>query len=103
MKNNIKNTSVQNTLLDLLNERAINDGVQISSFLEPHKGFDNGVAETSFRFTLKGSYKAIEIILYKLEQEASIGNITHVKFSKKRDYRKGKNYLECDVILISII
>lgn len=102
-KNNLKNSSVQNTLLDLLNQHSINDNIQITSFLEPHNADNNDISETSFRFTLKGSYKTIESVLYELEQSMNLGSVTHLKFSKKRDYGKGIDYLECDVILRGFI
>lgn len=101
--NNMKGNSVQNNLLEFLNSKSESDGFTISDFNEPHTFSRDGATTTSYRFTLEGSYEKIEQVLYSLEQEYNFGQIAHVHFEKKKDYRKGKNYLECFVIVESLV
>lgn len=101
--NNMKGNSVQNNLLEFLNSRSEIGNFFISDFNEPHTFSEDGATTTSYRFTLEGSYDAIEQVLYSLEQEYNFGRIAHVHFEKKKDYRKNKNYLECFVIVESLV
>ena len=101
--NNMKDSSVQNYLLEFLNTKSESVDFTILEFKEPHVFSQNGATTTSYRFTLEGSYEEIEQVLYSLEQEYNFGRIAHVHFEKKKDYRKGKNYLECFVIIESFL
>ncbi len=101
--NNMKGNSVQNNLLEFLNTKSESEGFTISDFNEPHTFSQDGATTTSYRFTLEGSYEEIEQVLYSLEQEYNFGQIAHVHFEKKKDYRKGKDYLECFVIVESLV
>ncbi|MEL6809720.1 MAG: hypothetical protein AAFP76_00100 [Bacteroidota bacterium] len=102
-KNNLKHLSIQNNLLEFLNREAREGTFQITQFTEPHRSVENEVTTTSYRFTLRGSFLACEQIIYQLEQAYNFGKITHLKFEKKRDFRKGKDYLECNVIIESFV
>mgnify|MGYP003635606860 CR=1 FL=1 len=101
--NNIKGNSVQNNLLEFLNIKSESGNFTISDFNEPHTFSDNGATTTSYQFTLEGNYIGIEQVLYSLEQEYNFGQIAHVHFENKKDYRKGRDYLECFVILESLV
>ncbi len=102
-KNNIKNISIQNNILEFLNRESEARNVSITQFLEPHVFIQNDVKVTSYRFTLKGSFKEIEAMLYQLEQDYNFGKISQVHFEKKRDYRRGRDYLECFVMIESLL
>ena len=97
--NKIKNTSVQNNLLDLLNEESAKNGFSISSFNEPHVFKDDLSSITSYSFSLQGDFNDLSAVIYQLEQEYNLGRIVHVNFEKKRYYRRNKDYLECFVVL----
>lgn len=101
--NNMKGNSVQNNLLEFLNSKSESEDFTISDFNEPHTFSQDGATITSYRFTLEGSYDEIEQVLYSLEQEYNFGQIAHVHFKKKKDYRRGKDYLECFVIVESLV
>src|SRR5690554_6404688 len=101
--NNMKGNSVQNNLLEFLNSRSARGNFVISDFNEPHTFSENGATTTSYRFTLEGSYNAIEEILYSLEQEYNFGRVIHVHFETINDYRKNKNYLICFIIVETMI
>lgn len=97
--NKIKNNSVQNTLLEILNTASQNSSFEITEFNQPHRYQDEQTTILSYSFSLRGSYKAIEQIIFELEQNHNLGEITHLSFEKKRDYRRGRDYLECFVVL----
>ncbi len=101
--NNMKGNSVQNNLLEFLNAKSESEDFTISDFNEPHTFSQDGATITSYRFSLEGSYDEIEQVFYSLEQEYNFGQIAHVHFEKKKDYRKGKDYLECFVIVESLV
>ena len=98
-KFSIKNRSVQNHLLDFLNEAAAEGGVGIAEFVEPHLINEQGVTINSYPFTLKGSYQGIERVLYQMEQQYNFGKVSHVSFDRKTNFRKRKQELECFIIV----
>lgn len=100
--NNIKNLSTQNNLLSFLNQTAQKDAFIITSFNEPHLYLEDNIQKSSFQFTLQGNFNEIEKVIYKLEQEHNFGKIVHLKYEKKRDYRKAKDFLQCFIVLESV-
>ncbi|GAB5400873.1 MAG: hypothetical protein Aureis2KO_24580 [Aureisphaera sp.] len=102
-KNNIKNISIQNNILEFLNSKSEEKGIAITQFLEPHVFMQEDVKITSYQFTLRGQFKDLQEVVYKLEQDYNFGKISHVHFEKKRDYRRGRDYLECLVLIESFL
>ena len=102
-KNNIRNSSIQNNLLELLNRESGEKHFIITEFNEPHTFTENGATITSYRFTLRGEFNAMQDVLYMLEQKYNFGKVSHVHFYKKKDYRKRKDYLLCTIIMESIL
>lgn len=100
--NNIKNLSTQNNLLSFLNQAAQKEAFIITSFNEPHLYSEDNIQNSSFQFILQGNFNEIEKIIYMLEQEHNFGKIVHLKYEKKRDYRKAKDYLQCFIVLESV-
>lgn len=100
---NFKNISIQNNLLEFLNQEATDKQFSITDFRKPHIATENNVTLTSYQFTLNGSFNVLIETIYKLEQDYSFGRVSHINFEKKRDYRKGKNYLKCFVIVESLV
>jgi len=98
-KNNFKYLSIQNNLLEFLNEQSIEKKFSIISFKEPHSFIDNDVTITSYQFTMQGGFNSLLGVIYRLEQNYNFGKISHISFEKKRDYKKRKNELQCFVIL----
>ena len=97
--NNLQNSSIQNRLLRELNKLAIETGISITKFLEPHESFSNNGRTLSYQFRLQGDYNALEHGLFKMETSHRLSKIEHVKFEKKSNYQKGNYYLECEVII----
>ena len=98
-KNNIKNTSIQNNLLELLNEQSLKKGFSINNFIEPHIVSNENTTTTSFQFTLKGNFVNLLRVIYQLEQNYNYGKIIHIDFKKKYNYRSRKDELFCFVLL----
>ncbi len=98
-KNNFKNLSIQNNLLEFLNEQSQVNKFLITAFLEPHNFTLDNATITSYQFTLKGNFNNLLGVIYSLEQNYNFGKIKHINFEKKRDYRKRKEELLCFVVL----
>lgn len=98
-KNNLQNISVQNNLLSILTNASQSKEFTISNFEQPHLYTQDGFTKTSYQFSLKGNFKGILETIYALEQNYSLGNIAHLHFEKKLNYRTRKFYLETDVIV----
>lgn len=96
---NISGTSTNNSLLKTVNELTTKKNILIKEFNDPHIFLDPNTQSkiTTYRFNLEGSYPNIINSIYQLEQRYSFGNITHVDFEKKKNYRTGKYRLGCDI------
>lgn len=98
-KNNFKSVSIQNNLLEFLNQQSLKNTFLITNFIQPHNFTQNNVTITSYQFTLKGDFKSLLGVIHSLEQDYNFGKIVHINFEKKRDYRKRKDELECFVVI----
>ena len=107
-KNNVAGTSLQNNILKMLHETATTiktttgkDSFKIIAFETPHEYADTATGSTTitYDFTLEGTYQSLIQTIYKLEQAYSFGNVIHVAFDKKKNYRTGKSSLQCKVLL----
>lgn len=98
-KNNFKNLSIQNHLLDFLNDQSVKNKFIITDFKEPHNVIEENTTKTSYQFTLKGDFNSLLNVIYTLEQNYNYGKITHISFERKKDYRKRKEELFCYVVL----
>ncbi len=101
LKNNVKGNSLQNNILKTLNTLSSSTNFIIIAFQEPHLFTDEITKKTitTYNFTLQGDYKSIRGVLYALEQQYSFGNITHVNFEKKKNFRTRAVYLQCNILL----
>ncbi|WP_299223283.1 hypothetical protein [uncultured Aquimarina sp.] len=100
-KNNVEGNSLQNNILKVLNTLSVNSEFKIIIFEEPHVYVDETSKETTttYNFTLQGDYKSLINVVYALEQKYSFGNVIHVSFEKKKNFRTGKSFLQCGVLL----
>ena len=103
-ENRIGYTSLQNRLLQVLNNHSKENSFKIVSFKEPHVTISQSDEEknTSFQFALEGEYKALEKILFILETEHNFGSLSHLSFERKKDYRMSKSFLQCSVVVQNI-
>ncbi|MBQ0735005.1 hypothetical protein [Aquimarina celericrescens] len=100
-KNNVEGSSLQNNILTTLNTLSNLSEFKIIAFEEPHI-FTNETSQktaTTYNFTIQGNYKSLIDVVYALEQKYSFGNLIHVDFEKKKNFRTRKSYLQCRVLL----
>ena len=98
-QNNLQSTSIQNGLLNFLNQSKENSSVKIVSFDEPHRfEGDNGV-RVSYTFELTGDYTDLLELIYGLEREVGYGSVKSLSFEKKRNYRRRIDFLSVYVVL----
>lgn len=102
-RHNLKRTSIQNGLLSYLNARKENSSIQIISFDEPHRFQQQNGVTVSYSFQLTGDYNDLLELVYGLEQDYSFGEVKHVSFEKKRDYRARRDYLEGKIIIVNYV
>ncbi len=100
-KNNVEGSSLQQNLLKTLNTLSDTTNVKVVAFEEPHQFIDEATNKrtTTYDFTLQGGYKGLLGIMHTLEQKYSFGNVVQVGFEKKKNFRTGKRYLQCRVLL----
>lgn len=91
--------SFQNNLLTTINSYTDTTNVKVVEFKNPHSFRKNGSTMLTYSFSLKGNFNQITQLIYILEQQFKLGKIISVNYTKKRDYRKRKNYLECTILL----
>lgn len=100
-KNQLVGSSIQNNLLKVLNVYATNNPLEIINFLEPHTIAKNELNINTYEFTVEGSYIDIINLTYHLEQKTSFGEIIHVNFEKKKNFRTGIDYLQARILIRS--
>ncbi|NAS12384.1 hypothetical protein [Poritiphilus flavus] len=93
------NTSVQNNLLRKLQQESAMQNVQVMDFNPPHSFINETNELLTYSFDLKGSYNGMLLSLYSLEQKGNFGQIIHLDFEKKRNYRTKKQALTASVLL----
>jgi len=100
-KYQLDGSSIQNNLLKTINNFADNNDLKVISFLEPHVITKNDLTIKTYDITIEGSYKNIIQLIFKLEQKTKFGEIINLNFEKKKNYRKGINYLEANILIKS--
>jgi len=91
--------SFQNDLLKELNSLSSRYRLKIVDFQEPHIVENGDVLTTSYVFSLQGSFNGSLALLNKLENNRALGSITHVNFTKKKNYKNNADELFTEVIL----
>ncbi|MDH7445310.1 hypothetical protein [Aquimarina sp. 2201CG14-23] len=100
-KNNVEGNSLQNNILKVLNTLSGDSGFTIIAFEEPHIHL-NEISQkttTTYNFTLQGDYKSLINVVYALEQKYSFGNVINVHFEKKKNFRTGRRFLQCQILV----
>ncbi|MEL4309117.1 hypothetical protein [Joostella sp. CR20] len=95
----IGGTSLQNNLLKALNANKDSLGFKLVTFNKTHIFKQEQLTVNSHVFTLEGTFEVILKLLYNVEQRAKFGEILHVYFEKKKDFRSKKERLEVNVII----
>lgn len=100
-KYQIKESSLQNSLLKAINTFAEKNNISVTDFFEPHTINNSDLTINTFIFSLEGDYNSILKLIHKIEQESKFGEIINLHFEKKKNFRTGRNYLEARVLLKS--
>jgi hypothetical protein len=91
--------SFQNNLLKRLSIYATSNNVKIIDFKEPHLTTKNNILTSSYQFSLQGSFKCLISIINKIENNPNLGQVKHLNFIKKRNFKTNTDDLFLDIIL----
>ncbi|WP_291152167.1 general secretion pathway protein [Flavobacterium sp. UBA7680] len=91
--------SFQNDLLKQLTSYSDSYHLKIIDFKEPHIISQKGFTTTSYAFSLEGSFNGCLAVLNKVENNPMLGNIKHLNFIKKRNYKTNTDQLFVEVIM----
>lgn len=91
--------SFQNDLLKKLTSYSNSYKLKIVDFQEPHTISQKGFTTTSYIFSLEGSFNGCLAVLNKVENNPSLGNIKHLNFVKKKNYKTNTDQLFVEVIM----
>ena len=92
-------TSMQNNLLRVLNEEGEKNNLKVIDFNQPHVFSSDGNELYTYSFVLNGNYNNILKTIYTLEQLGNFGDVVHVNFEKKKNYRTQRNSLTAKVLI----
>ncbi len=98
-KINLVETSVQNNLLYSLNQEAKKNGTQVMDFNPPHVLELGENTLFTFSFSLNGRFADIIKTVHAIEQKGSFGEIVHLDFEKKNNYKTNKSVLGATVLI----
>lgn len=91
--------SFQNDLLKQLTSYSDSYKLKIVDFQEPHTISQKGFTTTSYIFSLEGSFNGCLSVLNKVENNPALGNIKHLNFVKKKNYKTNTDQLFVEVIM----
>jgi len=101
--NQLKDSSIQNSLLNTINNYAQTNTLKVSSFLKPHVNIKNEeLTIKTYQFILEGDYNTIINLIYHLEQKTKFGEIINLQFEKKKNFKTGNYFLQASVLLKSL-
>jgi len=91
--------SFQNELLKQLSILSGKYNLKITDFKEPHVFTDKGIKTSSYIFSVEGSFNGILLLINTIENKLALGNIKHISFLKKKNFKTNTDYLVAEVIL----
>lgn len=99
--NQLSGSSIQNDLLKTISKITEGTSLRIIDFSEPHLFKDSDYTIKTYSFSVNGNFNDIQQLLYHLEQKTSFGELVNVHYTRKRDFRRWKNFLEASVLIRS--
>ena len=91
--------SVQNSLIQFIDEQMVDESAKITEFKKPHRVANLDQQSFTYQFKLKGSFSELLKTIYALEQDGNFGEVIHMDFEKKRNFRTQKERLEATVFI----
>ncbi|WP_437368371.1 hypothetical protein [Maribacter litoralis] len=98
-KMDFNDTSIQNNLIRTINQESNKYNIKVMDFNQPHIFPNSSSTEYTYNFNLEGDFTDILKVLYGLEIKGNFGDIIHLNFEKKKDYKTSKNHLTVNVLL----
>lgn len=98
-KYQLSETSLQNSLLKNINAWGEEYKYKVTDFKQPHVFKASNLTKNTYRLTLEGDYIPLLKALYQLEQKSKFGEVLHVNFIKKKNYRLNKYYLQAEIMI----
>lgn len=92
-------SNIENDLLKFLNQHSGINSVKVMAFNAPHEFENENSIVKTYILTLEGEFKNMLKVVYAFENLGNFGNISHMDFKKKRDYRTGKTSLQSTIHL----
>ncbi len=99
--NQLTGSSIQNDLLKTISRISSGNTLSIIGFSEPHLFKDTDYTTKTYSFSVNGNFNDIQQLLHHLEQKTSFGELVNVHYTRKRNFRKRKNFLEASVLIRS--
>tara|TARA_R110002012_G_scaffold294098_1_gene490041 strand:+ start:26924 stop:27436 length:513 start_codon:yes stop_codon:yes gene_type:complete len=96
---NLENTSLENNLLRTLNSEAKKNNLEVIDFNNPHIFMDKTGEIDTHIFTLQGNFKDMLSTIYILELKGKFGEVVHINFLKKKNYKSNKEYLIATIFI----
>jgi len=98
-KMDLVDTSIQNNLLRTINQEAVKTNTKVMEFKQPHLYQVGENSLLTYSFNLDGDYKNILRVVHTIEQKGNFGEIVHVDFQKKKDYRTNRYNLGATIFV----
>jgi len=96
---NLADTSIQNNLLRTINHEASKNNIKVMDFNQPHIYQIGDNTLYTYSFNLSGNYTDILKVVHTIEQKGNFGEIKHVDFQKKKNYRTNRYSLAATVFV----
>lgn len=93
------NTSQQNNLIRSITVEAEKNQVKVMDFNQPHIYLFEENTQYTYNFVLEGNYADILKVVYALEKKGNFGDVIHLDFEKKKDYKTNREFLNADVLV----
>lgn len=98
-KMDLVDTSIQNNLLRTITQEGVKTNTQVMEFKQPHLYQVGDNSLYTYSFNLSGNYKNILRVVHMVEQKGNFGEIVHLDFQKKKNYKTNKYSLGATVFV----
>lgn len=98
-KMDLVDTSIQNNLLRTINQEATKNNIKVMDFNQPHLYEMGENSLHTYSFNLNGNYTDILKVIHTIEQKGNFGEIVHIDFQKKKNYKSNKYNLGATIFV----
>lgn len=98
-KMDLVDTSIQNNLLRTINQEAGKNNISVMDFNQPHVYQMGENTLYTYSFNLSGNYTNVLKVIHTIEQKGNFGEIVHVNFEKKKNYKTNKQHLGATIFI----